>query len=631
MCGICGFFGNKKISHEALSIMNDTMKHRGPDDCGVEEIYLEEGLYAGLAHRRLSILDLSKLGHQPMHGTTDEIIVVFNGEIYNFYELKVDLSNYYKFKTTSDTEVIIASYLKWGIACINKFNGMFSIAILDKRINELFLIRDRIGQKPLYYFVENSIEGITITFSSELKGIMTTPGFVKKINRSIIPKYLFSQYISSPNTIFDGVKQIEPGSYLRATKNTYEIKRYWDTYEEYKKAQHRQINDFCEAKEIVKQSLICSVKRRLVSDVPVGTFLSGGIDSSIVSAIAQAQISSPLKTFCIGFSDPRYDESDKARRIAGFLGTDHTSIIISEKDMLSLVEDIPIYYDEPFADASEIPTMLVSSLAKQKVTVALSGDGGDELFCGYNRYDSIRIAQKYNLIGEILDKTGQIHFANHQINDLYPVKIKMLADNSVSQFKSQPADRFLESIVSNMLGEPVKPEMLLNNEDGIDITDWQVKRMIMDLCISLPNDILTKVDRASMKYSLETRCPFLDYEFIKTSFSVPQKYKYSRGMKKRILKEISYDYIPKELLQYPKQGFDVPIEKWLKDPLKERLRFYSSSSFLRKQGIFNVEYTTKFIRDYLDNEIKAYRSHRVYLIVWNFFVFQQWYNKWILS
>lgn len=623
MCGICGFIGSLNISKSELKKMNDTMIHRGPNDSGEEVFEIAPDFRVGLAQRRLAILDLSSLGHQPMHSFDNSVSVVFNGEIYNYKELKEQL-NEYPFKSNCDTEVIIAAYQRWGIECIKKFNGMFAIVIFDHRDNTLYLIRDRMGQKPLYYLESKNEDYTSLIFASELKAIMAYSGFQKEINNSVITEYLFHGYICSPQTIFSCVYQVEPGTYIKLTDGYCQRKEYWNVYEEFEKGVTDLYKSFEEAKEQLKTSLINSIKLRLVADVPVGLFLSGGIDSSLITAIAQSTTSTPIKTFCIGFEEKSYNEALHAKKIANYLGTEHTELYISDNEMQKLVQTIPYYYDEPFADSSEIPTMLVSSLAKEQVTVALTGDAGDEFFCGYNTYDIVLKLKRLESLGKIVHYIGLINSVHGKIEDIFPRKVKIVADNSLDENKTQFYDHRIIKLLKGLLGDNFDDTRIFYREKTT-ISNLQVRRMLLDMNTYLPNDILTKVDRASMKYSLEARSPFLDYNVIKTSFRIPHSFKYHNGIKKAILKNLVYDYIPKALLERPKKGFSVPIEKWLKQSLKELLISYSDPVFLQKQGIFEPLFTHNLICSYLnDKQYDRYGS-----IIWSFLIFQQWYCYWM--
>ena len=582
MCGICGFVSKNRITIEQLKNMNDTMYHRGPDDAG-EEIYeASEGYTVGLAQRRLSILDLSPLGHQPMHSKDKRISVVFNGEIYNFLELKEELGDY-EFTSTCDTEVIIAAYLKWGIDCINKFNGMFAIALFDRETQDVYLVRDRIGKKPLYYWLE---EG-NLAFASEMKPLMACPGFEKNIRTEVISRYLYHQYINAPDTIFENVYKLEPGSVLQFHAGTVKTWKYWDVKEVYHTQKANPVKDYNQAKEELKELLNRSVRLRMIADVPLGAFLSGGYDSSLMTAIAQSQSDQPVKTYSIGFNEEKYNEAKFAKEVANYLGTNHTEVYISEKEMFDLVDSIPAYYDEPFADSSQIPSMLVAELAKKDVTVVLSGDGGDEFFCGYNAYDKVGQAQKLDFLGELTYGACNLPgIRNAKILDKMPFKVRIIAGNRGKETKTQfGASNYLTTACNMVQGDAIP--VLYPIESGYAEKNWQERRMLLDMDTYLPGDILCKVDRATMKYSLEARCPILDKDVMEYSFRMAHNLKYDKGIKKRILKDIAYDYIPKELLDRPKVGFGVPLDKWLRGPLKEQLVDMCDRNFLKRQGIFD--------------------------------------------
>ena len=625
MCGICGFVSKRRITAEQLKMMNDTMYHRGPNDSGEEIFAGEDGYCVGLAQRRLSILDLSMLGHQPMHSCNDRLVITYNGEIYNFLELRKELSDY-PFQSQCDTEVILAAYLKWGISCIDRFQGMFAIALYDRETNDLYLVRDRIGKKPLYYW----IDGENIVFASELKPIMEYPGFPRKIRQDVIRRYLYQQCVNEPDAIFENVYKVEPGQIIRFHGGKTEQWKYWDIATIYQKKKLEKVGSYDEAKAELKDILRDAVKKRMIADVPVGTFLSGGYDSSLVTAIAQELSAEPVKTFSIGFHEERYNEAKYAKEVAKHLGTDHTELYIDEKEMFDLVESIPKYYDEPFADSSQIPTMLVSELASKKVTVVLSGDGGDEFFCGYNVYDYVGKAQKLDALGALtygicnMPGIGQTHLL-----DKLPFKVRVIANNRNQSTKTQLGGTpQIAKIDKMVLAEGLPCKFL--TEEKYQEQNWQERRMLLDEDTYLPGDILCKVDRASMKYSIESRCPILDVNVMEYSYRLPHSYKYANGVKKRILKDIAYDYIPRQLLDRPKVGFSVPLDKWLRGPLKEQLLDMCSADYLKRQGIFHADYVNSFLQQYLQKGDKGSGTGGNYSrMVWALFAFQQWYQTYM--
>jgi asparagine synthase (glutamine-hydrolysing) len=627
MCGICGYISRKNITLEQLKSMNDTMYHRGPDDAGAEIYEAADGWQIGFAQRRLSILDLSSLGHQPMRSANGRLSVVYNGEIYNFRELKAELSDY-RFRSDCDTEVIIAAYLKWGIQCLERFNGMFAIAIYDRETDDVYLVRDRIGKKPLYYWYEDG----QLVFASELKPIMCCPGFHGEVDRRVLSRYLFQQYINAPQSIFQNVYKLEPGAVLKFHRGTVETWKYWDVKQVYREAQETPVKSYEEAKGELKELLKKAVAQRMIADVPLGSFLSGGYDSSLVTAIAQECSDEPVKTFSIGFHEEKYNEAKYARAVADYLGTNHTELYIGEQDMFELVESIPQYYDEPFADSSQIATMMVSKLAREHVTVALSGDGGDEFFCGYNIYENVAQAQKLDVLGGMVHGICQFPgLKQAHLEDKLPFKVRVIAGNREKESKTQFGAGNYPTRARAMVGElpegeaPLPVHYLI--ESSYHVKNWQIRRMLVDMDTYLPGDILCKVDRASMKYSLESRCPILDKDVMEFSYRIPHQYKYAGGDKKHILKDIAYDYIPKELLERPKVGFGVPLDKWLRGPLREQLLDYSSYDYLKTQAIFDPAYVSEMIQSYVRTGDAGPATGANYSkLSWSFFVFQKWYE-----
>ena len=625
MCGICGFYSIREEKIEELIEMNSTMIHRGPNDHG-EEIYsIRNGYSVGLAQRRLSIVDLSVRGHQPMHSSNGRVTVIYNGEIYNFQDLKEELQDY-PFCSNCDTEIIIAAYLKWGVDCVKKFNGMFSIALLDREDDSLYLVRDRIGKKPLYYYKEND----NIFFGSELKPIMKVNGFEKRINVDIIGNYLHHMCVPTPYSVFENVYKLNPGSILRFRYGEVKLWKYWDVADKHNELKNREIREFECVKEELKIKLKEAVKRRMIADVPIGAFLSGGYDSSLVCAIAQELSDKPIKTYCIGFEQKEINEAEYAKKVARYLQTDHTEMYISSNDMVNLIEDLPYYYDEPFADSSQIATMLVSKLARKDVTVVLSGDGGDEFFGGYNVYSKLQHAQRIDLLGAIIYYAKKIPWIKEFCDPNLTLIQRMVSDSRDKNIKTQiGVNTYIEVIHKILLHEGVSCYYPI--ETRYKEKKWDIRRMLLDMDTYLPNDILCKVDRASMKYSLECRCPLLDKEVMEYSYKIPQKMKVANGDQKKILKSIAYDYIPRKLLDRPKAGFCVPVNVWLRNQLKDKLEDYISSDFLIKQQIFNVRNTQKFILNYIKNGDQGKDSGANFSkLVWPYFVFQQWYEEYML-
>ena len=614
MCGICGYIAKKRIEDKKLVEMNDTMYHRGPNDAGIYQTEIG-GKYIGLAQRRLSILDLSELGHQPMFSENRKYVIVFNGEIYNYRILREELiKKGHKFISDCDTEVVLAAYLEWGEKAIPRLDGMFAFAILNVDTGKAFFARDRIGKKPLYYFWKNG----ELIFASELKAIVKYPDFKKDINEDILKQYLCYQYINEPNTIYRNTYKLPAGHYMVFENGELEIKQYWDLYDVYLEGKNNIITDYQECKKQLKQYIYEAVKKRLVADVPVGTFLSGGIDSTLVTAMANEIVEGKVKTFTIGFDDKERNEAQFAKETSKLLGTEHYEVYVSEKEMLDLLDDLCFYFDEPFADPSELPTMLVSKVAKEEVTVALSGDGGDEFFCGYSMYDFVHYAQMLDGVAGIGNKV-----IGKRLKGKLPLETVALLENRAPSYKVQLFADLPEAFVSKMLlktGKNVKFE----REKLLDVSNWQEKRMILDMYTYLPEDVLTKADRASMKYSLEMRCPLLDTKVMEYSFKIPHEYKYKSKNKKYILKDILYDFVPKKMMERPKNGFGVPLGKWLRTFLKEEINRVSQKEYLEKQGIFDYDVVQELIALVDKSDKKPYPK-----ILWAFYVFQIWYARYI--
>ena len=620
MCGICGFVTNKYIDKENLIEMNDTQTHRGPDDSGV---YFEnvKGLNIGLAHRRLSILDLSPLGHQPMLSFDQNIVIVFNGEIYNFREIKKELEALgYTFKSTSDTEVIIYAYKEWGISCINKFNGMFAIAIYDRFKETIYLVRDRLGKKPLYYYFNDS----DFVFASELKPILKFKYFHKGIDEESLYQYLIYQYVPTPKSIFKNVYKLYPGSYLEYKNNSFKIENYWDIVDVYCNSKYTDMSED-ECIDEIDRLLTSSVKYRMISDVSLGAFLSGGIDSSLVAAIMSKLNTSPVKTFSIGFSEKEYNEAPFAKEIARYLGTDHHEMYVTPKDVFDVIPRLVDYYDEPFADSSAIPTYLVSGLAKQHVTVSLSGDAGDELFCGYTRYEflnkmryickipsSIR-SLSFNILGRLLQKERQAQkYMQKNILDLYRETISIYSSTWVNMLVNRNNYASDFELFSKTYNDSYRAKK--NVMESI---------MLVDAKTYLLDDILTKVDRASMAVSLEARAPFLDYRLVEFSQKIPQSIKYQNNILKYLPKKLLGRYIPKELFERPKMGFGIPIGQWLRQDIKYLIDKYLSNERLKKEGFFDMAYVNKIILQHMDGKQDNTS------ILWALLMFEMWLEKYM--
>lgn len=613
MCGICGLITKNNISDDTFNKMVDVLKHRGPDDRGVWS-GVSKDWNVKLGHRRLSVIDISRNGHQPMIDESGRYIIVFNGEIYNYSELKSAIKEF-NFKSSSDTEVLLYLYIKYGYKCLDIINGMYSIAIYDSFENRLFIARDRMGKKPLYYLAyENHF-----VFASELKSFLYFPYFEKIINRATLAQYFSQNCILSPNTIYKNTYKLKPGEYLIWDNGIIQKQEYYSPIKSYLEAKEFVIDNYVECKKTLKELLYDSVEKRLLADVSVGTFLSGGIDSTLITAIANdIRANRKIDTFTIGFNEKKYDESQYALNIAKYLGVRHHTQIMSEDEMLSLLNDMSIYYDEPFSDASQLPTMLVSKFAKKDVTVVLSGDGGDELFAGYSNIDTLTILKKYDILLSPLRRLLPQNLIKHSKSD----KIKILCEEKKNQDKLQYYAKLRENIANSILcdsGKGTTEIVSIENEE------WMQQRMLFDMTTYLPDENLTKVDRGTMRFSLEARCPLLDYRIVDYSMKIPFKYKYKDGIKKYILKDILYDFVPQELIDRPKKGFNVPIYMWLNTILKSELDQYLDENLVREQGIFKYNELIKFATQFKNKEQTSNTQ-----IMWSYFVFQRWYKKYMI-
>lgn len=633
MCGITGFIDfNHRSNEKILSEMTNTLVHRGPDS-GDVSFFAKEVAQVGLGHRRLAIIDLSETGRQPMQ--LDNLWLCFNGEIYNYKEIKSELKNLgHKFIGDSDSEMILHAYRQWGSNCLDKFIGMFAIVIFDNEKNEFFCARDRAGVKPFYYYWHNGL----FMFSSELKSFHEHPYFEKYINLDAVAAFLQYGNVPTPHCIFKHCKKLKPGNYLRLnflTKGLEEY-RYWNVYDAYNKEKLQITYD--DAKHETEAILYSAFNYRMVSDVPVGVFLSGGYDSTCVTALLQKDRTEKLKTFTIGVPDIGLNEAPYAKDIASYLGTDHTEITCTQKEAIELIPDLPYYFDEPFADSSAIPTTLVSRAARKNVTVALSADAGDEIFAGYNRYEYIeKYSRKLNKVpGFIRKSTASL--MNVVPSESIPVlKNKYNFHNRYEKLKQvlrNPSDQYIMlSLSQQFMNDKVK-DLLKSNVDLLDTSyqSGELKRDVystlsymqaIDFQTYLVDDILQKVDRSTMTASLEGREPFLDHRIIEYVATLPNEYKYHNGVKKRILKDIVHQYVPKELLDRPKMGFAIPIADWMQNELRDLLEEFISEDKITRQGILNWPEINKIKTAFLNGK-KEYDMK-----VWYILMFQMWWERWM--
>lgn len=633
MCGITGFIDfNHYSSEKVLSDMTNTLVHRGPDS-GDISFFAKEAAQVGLGHRRLAIIDLSETGKQPMQ--LDNLWLCFNGEIYNYKEIKNELKVLgHQFIGDSDSEMILHSYREWGKSCLDKFLGMFAFVIFDNERNEIFCARDRAGVKPFHYYWKDGL----FMFASELKAFHVHPKFEKIVNLDAVAAFLQYGNVPTPHCIFDYCKKLKPGHSLSFNFQYKELeeKQYWNVYDSYNKKKLKiSYEDAISETEIILNS---AFNYRMVSDVPVGVFLSGGYDSTCVTALLQKDRTEKLKTFTIGVPDIGLNEAPYAKDIANYLGTDHTEITCTQKEALELIPELPNYFDEPYADSSAIPTTLVSKSARRDVTVALSADAGDEIFAGYNRYEYIeRYGKKLNKIpGFVRNSTASL--MNVIPSEKIPVlKHKYNFHNRYEKLKQvlrNPSDEYIMLSLSQQFMNNKVQSLFVNNINALD-TFYHSKELhtetystlsymqAIDFQTYLVDDILQKVDRATMTASLEGREPFLDHRIIEYVATLPDEYKYHNGIKKRILRDIVHQYVPKNLLDRPKMGFAIPIANWMQNELRELLEEYISEDKIRRQGVLNWSEINKIKMAFLNGK-KEYDMK-----VWYILMFQMWWERWM--
>ena len=638
MCRIVGFWdfnykGEYKVQ-EIIESMRDALVHGGPDDAGV---YIDPSCCIALGHRRLSILDLSPSGRQPME--FDDLVITYNGEIYNFRDIRKELEAYgYKFSSNTDTEVVVKSFHRWGVSALCKFRGMFAFAIWDKKRERLILCRDRVGVKPIYYYYRDGL----FMFASELKAFHEHPKFKRELEDKALALFLKYGYIPTPLSIFKNTHKLEPGHFLILENNgTIKKEPYWRVEDFFLKGYKEREQWLKRSEEDLTQELedllTESFKLRLISDVPVGMFLSGGIDSSTVCAILSKE-TTKLKTFTIGFHEVYYNEAPFAKRIAEYLGTDHTELYCTPREAFEIIPKLPEIYDEPFGDPSSIPTYLVSRLASSKVKVSLSADGGDEQFCGYTRYlvvnrinESIFAKPPFRqaLLGILDLLSPELAFKIYNVFKPFLPKYKNFKDKYRKFKYFLKADNLVERYdiaISYFLEEDLRCLGIGHHKLNIkytNSTDSCSYLMLRDMQTYLPDDILVKVDRATMSVGLEGREPLLDHKLVEWTSTLPYEFKYRNGKTKYLLRKVLYKYIPPELIDRPKKGFEVPIYEWFKSDLKELYMEYLSDKKIKEGGIFNPLKVKKLLQDFLmDRGVNHYK-------LWLLFIFEQWRTRWL--
>jgi asparagine synthase (glutamine-hydrolysing) len=643
MCGIAGYLSNKDFGSLVVEEMVNELKHRGPNDNGV---WLDNNAGIALGHRRLSIQDVSSSGHQPMLSPSGRYVVSYNGEIYNFLALKKELENLnYNFHGYSDTEILITAIEAWGLEkSLDKFVGMFAFALWDRKVRRLTLARDRMGEKPLYY----GWQGQSLLFGSELKALRRHPDWQGEIDRNSITLQMRYSYIPEPFSIYKGIHKLKSGTFVHFPVGNKGIMtgvmpiptNFWTVKNiaEIGVSNPFVYND--EQAVIALEKLLSeSIRDKMISDVPLGAFLSGGIDSSVVVALMQAHSNKSIKTFTIGFCEQSYNEAKQAHKVAKHIGTDHTELYVTSKEARDVIPMLPTLYDEPFSDSSQIPTFIISEMTKKHVSVAISGDGGDELFAGYNRHFlGPSIWEKLSFLSvelrglmargitavspEIWDRVGKV------LGKVVP-QLRYQTGDKLHKLAAVLTVRSQEEMYLNYVSHWGEPELLVigGREPLTAITDpsrwsklgkFSQNMLYWDSISYLPGDILTKVDRASMGVGLEIRIPLLDHRIFEFAWRLPLHQKVRNGEGKWLLRQLLYKYVPKQMIDRPKMGFGVPLDKWLRGPLREWTESLLSENRLRQEGFFNYI----LVRKKLEEHISGKRNWQYHL--WDVLMFQAW-------
>jgi len=642
MCGFAGYWGSQFSSDEAqrvLQAMGEAIEHRGPDDSGQ---WFDLTHRLGLSHRRLSIVDLSPAGHQPMHSASSRFVIAFNGEVYNHLKLRtlLEVERPLNWRGHSDTETLLACFEQWGIQrTLQQCIGMFALAVWDSLEQSLTLTRDRLGEKPLYFGWQQGV----LVFGSELKALRKHSAFCAPIQRNALALYLRHNYIPAPYTIYQGIEKLQPGTLITFDQQNPKgrTETYWSASEVAIKGRQKPFMGSAEQAVTALDDLLSdAIGQQMVADVSLGAFLSGGVDSSTVVALMQSQSKRPVKTFSIGFNEAQFNEAEHAKAVAKHLGTDHTELYVTPEDCLAVIPKLGAMYDEPFADSSQIPTFLVSQLAKSQVTVSLSGDAGDELFAGYNRYHiANKVWSKVEKLPTMVRRglaASLTSVSPSTWNSLYspvarlaPAKAIRNIGDKLHKGASVLHCQSIEDVYINLVSHWHQPErMVLNSVEPMTrLTDPNMRQllknpieqmMLLDQISYLPDDILVKVDRAGMAVSLEGRVPFLDHRVVEFAWQLPLEYKLRDGQTKWCLRQVLYKHVPKSLIERPKMGFGVPIDSWLRGPLREWASDLLDPVVLKQQGFFDDIAVQQMWAEHLSGRLN-WQYH-----LWDILMFQAW-------
>jgi asparagine synthase (glutamine-hydrolysing) len=643
MCGIAGFIADPKLRSSSnrfaaiANAMDLSLRHRGPDG---HDVWIDDDAGVALVHRRLAIIDLTAAGCQPMHSADGRFVISYNGEVYNHAEIRRELeAEGQSFRGHSDTEVILESIARHGVsATVRHLIGMFAIAVWDRKQRTLTLVRDRLGIKPVYWA---NINGVFM-FGSELKALREYPGWTPRIKPQAVSAYMRHNYIPAPLTIYEDVYKLEPGTILTLPFGGKPcLEKFWDARRAALEGMQNPLReDDTALTDRLEALLIDAVGKRMMADVPLGAFLSGGIDSSLVVALMKATNSGPVKTFSIGFEQSTFNEAPQAAAVARHLGTEHTELIVTSRQALDVVPQLAQMYDEPFADSSQIPTYLVSAMTRHHVTVALSGDGGDEVFAGYNRYQlTSRFWRMLSLMPEPMRRviaSAVTSVSSERWNQLAgvlpPSMSPPLAGDKLHKAASilgvSDADALYRRLVSHWEPGEVVPGiaeprgLLWDSSVRGDFPDLLDRMQFLDLVTYLPDDILTKVDRASMAVGLEARVPLLDHRVVEFAWRLPHAAKIRGGVTKWLLRQVLYRYVPRHMVERPKMGFGVPLGEWLKGPLREWADHLLSEKTLGDSGLFDVQ----LVRRRWNEHLSGHRNWQY--LLWDVLMFEAWRERW---
>ncbi len=626
MAGICGFYQKGNVNAECLKKMGMTLRHRGPDGYGEAYVQTQWG-NLGIAYNKLNVQDCTQESVQPLRSEDQRIVLAYDGSIYNADALKEELSDY-PWRGKGIAEVLTAAYLKWGIDFLNHIDGMFAMVIFDREDNTLYLCRDHMGKKPLYYYYA---AGQSIVFGSEIQAILAFPRIKREANINILPSFLYHWYFQEPDTAFQEIYKVKKGHCIKIQNGVLSEHAYWTIGQAYAEGQKRLVTDYDEAKYELKRLLKEAVRKRMDGAGRTGAFLSGGYDSSMVCALMQENSLQKIRTYCMGFEDTAFDERGYAERVADYLGTEHRNLCIGDREMLDTLDFSVRNYALPIADYAVIPTIVMASEAKKDTDIILTGVGGDELFMGgLSIYAALNEAQKHVLAGKIIYYSKKIPLLKN-IKALHhlPFRLRLVAMDQNKKAATQIGACDMFDTIRKMLVQPVADNRFyFEIEDRYPEKNYGARRSLVDLDSYTVELELLKEDSAVMRAGMERRCPFYDRRVMEYVFRMPYQFKMQGDGGKRILRDVLYEYVPRELVDRPKSGFNIPAERLLNTCLKEELLELSSPAYLRRQGLFHPEHTSEIVRDYLKPENERKRKGH-FGIMWTFYIYQKWYREWM--